>query len=104
MAFSIREVGPTLEVTPHVSANGQWITLSIVPQRVELLGFDSFQTGKTAGGASYNIPQPRYFTTKTEAKLKLRNGQRCLIGVYKLVKPENQIEFFILQAVATPTK
>lgn len=31
----------------------------------------------------------------------LRNGERQLIAIHKLPPPDNQIEFFIVQATAT---
>ena len=103
-AFETRNVGVTLEVEPHVSASGDWIRIDVVPQRVILLGFDSYDAVKTASGKVVKIDQPQFFTTKTTANLKLRNGQRCLLAVHKLPQPENQIEFYIIQAFATPTK
>ena len=104
LAFEVRNVGATLEVEPTGSANGDWISLKVVPQRVELLGFDTYEGGKTDNGAVMKVEQPKFFTTKVTTSLKIRNGQRCLIGVHKLVQPENNIEFFIIRAIAIPIK
>ena len=103
-AFETRNVGVTLEVEPHVSSDGDWIRVDVVPQRVVLLGFDSYDAVKTASGKAVKADQPQFATTKTTASLRLRNGQRCLLAVHKLPRPENQIELFIIQAFATPTK
>jgi hypothetical protein len=103
-AFEVRNVGVTLEVEPEVSAKGDWIRVDVVPQRVELLGFDTYDAVKTASGLVVKADQPRFATSKTTTRLKLHNGESCLLAVHKLVQPENQIELFIIQASATPVK
>ena len=103
-AFETRNVGPTLEVEPQVSAKGDIIYLNMVPQRVELLDFDSYAAAKTSSGKIVKIEQPRFFTSKATIGFALPNGQRALIAVHLLAKPENYMEVFIVQAYATPIK
>lgn len=103
-AFEVRNLGVSLEVQAHVSAMGDWIRIDTVPQRTALLGFDAYDAMKTASGKIVKIDQPLFATTKTNASLKLRNGQRCLLAVHKLHQPEHQMEIFIIQAIATPMK
>lgn len=100
-AFETRNVGSTLEVEPRVIGNGEWISLNLVPQLVQFICFDSYKSGKAMDGKPLTVDQPRFFTTRATMSLKVRNGQRCLIGVFKLVVPANNLEFFILQAIAT---
>jgi len=103
-AFETRNVGPTLEVKPRVSDRGDLIYLDVVPQRVELLNFDTFDAAKTASGKTVKIEQPRFFTSKATVSLAIPNGQRTLVAVHLLAKPENYMEVFVLQAFATPIK
>ena len=103
-SFETRNTGATLEVEPAVSSNGEVITLSLVPQRVALLAFESFGTAPTKAGHEGKIDQPLFFTTKTTTTVTIRNGQYFFLGIHKLTHPENQIELHILQATATPIK
>jgi hypothetical protein len=100
-SFETRNLGVTVEVEAVVSANGEWIRLDIVPQRVALLGFDSYDAVKAASGKVIKIDQPRFSSTRITSNLKLRNGQRCLVAVHRLPQPENHIELVIIQASAT---
>jgi len=94
-AFETRNVGVTLEVEPHVLQNGDWIHLSIVPQRVILDGIDTYTLGTM---------QPRFFTAKITTTITLRNGGRNLLGFHKLPEPGNLVELFIVQAWDAPVK
>jgi hypothetical protein len=100
-AFEVRNVGATLEVETSVSAEGKVVFLSLVPQRVGLLRFETHSTGKTKDGGTITVDQPIFASEKTTAALTLRNGQRLLISVHKLEQPAGYLEFFILRAVAT---
>jgi hypothetical protein len=102
-AFETRNMGATLEVEPVVSPNGEWINLNLVPQRVDLLGFDSYDAVSIAVGTA-KIDQPKFTTAKVTTSLSLRSGQHCLIAIHKLAQPEGHLEFFILQATAIPVK
>lgn len=103
-AFETRNLGVTLEVEATVSENGDWIALSVGPQRVALLGFDSYDAVKTQDGRVGKVDQPRFFSTRTTTAVRLRNGQLCLLAVNKLPGAESQIELFILRATATSAK
>jgi hypothetical protein len=102
-SFETRNIGSTLEVEPVVSEKGDRITLQFAPQRTELLGYDSFDTVKVLGKL-VKVDQPRFATSKITTNITVRSGEHRLIAVHKLVKPENFIELFIAQAVATPVK
>lgn len=103
-AFETRNVGVTLEIEPHVSSHGDFIRMLVVPQRVELLGFDAYNSAKTASGKIVKIDQPQFFTSKVNTEVTVQSGQRQLIGVHLLTKPGNYMEVFILQAWAFPIK
>ncbi|SRR6266511_4548320 len=103
-AFETRNLGVTLEIEPNVLSNGEWIHIPLVAQRVALQGFDSYDAVKTQSGGIVKMDQPQFYTTKTSTTVTLRNGQRSLLAIHKLPQPENQIEFFIVQASASPSK
>ena len=103
-AWEVRNCGETLEVTPTVLADGQRILLETVPQRVELLRFETYDTGKTKKGSATQVVQPEFATQKYSGTLIVHSGRRVLLGVHKLTVPAGQIEFFILKAVAIPTE
>lgn len=104
-AFEVRNLGVSLEVEPHVSSHGETTHLrDVVVHRVELLGFDAYDAVRTASGKVLKIDQPQFFSSKVNTSLTVQNGQRTLIAVHLLPKPENYMEVFILQAFATPIK
>lgn len=102
--FETRNLGVTLEVEPVVSPSGETIQLSVVPQRVMLLGFDKYDAVKAQSGELTKVDQPLFASMRTTSSLVLKNGQRSLLAVHKLFQPADQLELFIIQAVATPTK
>lgn len=103
-SFEVRNCGETLEATPKVLDDGKRILLETVPQRVELLRFETYDTGKTKNGSATQVVQPEFATQKYSGSLIVRSGRRVLIGVHKLSVPAGHIGFFILKAVATPTE
>jgi hypothetical protein len=103
-AFETRNTGVTLEAEASVSKNADWLYVNFVVQNVRLTGFDPYESAKTQSGKVVKIDQPRFAVSKDTMDVKLRNGQRCLVGVHKLPGEGDQLELTILQAVATPTK
>jgi len=92
-AFETRNVGTTIEVTPVVIANGNWIHINMVPQRVIQTGTEWFAHG---------VHQPQFFTSKLTISPVVWNGQKTLVGFHAL--PDGTAEIFILQAWATAVK
>jgi hypothetical protein len=101
-SFETRNTGVTLEVEAKVESGGESIMLNLVPQRVDLLSFDVYESVKTVSGKITKVDQPQFLVSKTTTRVVVKNGQRTLIGVHSLPKPENYMEVFILQAVASP--
>ena len=104
-AWEVRNCGETIEITPKVLEDGKRILLNeFVPQRVELLRFETYDTGKTKDGSATQVVQPEFATQKFSGSLIVHSGRRVLLSVHKLTVPAGQIEFFILKAVASPTE
>jgi len=103
-AFETRNTGATLEVEPTVIPGGEWIKLEMVPQRVVLLGFDSYDMVVGSSGKIFKVDQPQFYTVKTSNSFMVRNGRWSLIAIHKLPLPENQMEFFIARATASQIK
>lgn len=102
--FEVRNTGATLEAEPTVLPGGEWINLSLVPQRVAMRGWDSYEAARLPDGRVLNLDHPQFYTLKTTTTVLLRNGERKLLAVHKLPPPDTQIEFLIVQATATPAK
>ena len=98
--FETRNTGVTLEVEPIISPDTKTITLSLVPQHVRLKGFNKVTIEKPATGGKIVVEQPEFDTMKVTTSLTVRNGQRVLLGIYRVSEPANHIEFFILKAEA----
>jgi len=116
-AFESRNISTWMRVKSHVSAQGDSIHLDLAASRCELLDFDRYEAIKTtiAHERGSNEPdnrrskivkadQPRFYTSKVNTQIVLRNGQRALVGVYLLSKPEGYMEVFVVQAAATPLR
>lgn len=100
-AFETRNIGVSLEVEPTVLDEGRRLVISVVPQRVALKGFITFDGGRDANGHPLTIEQPEFATTKTTTTVSIRNGQHVLLNFHKS-DPESEIaELVILHAVAT---
>lgn len=102
--FETRNIGATLEGEPTVLPGGQSINLALVAQRVGLSGWDSLDAARIQDGKVLKLDQPQFFSLRTTTTIVLRNGERKLISLHKLAPPDQQLEFFIVQAVATPAK
>ena len=100
--FDRRHVGTSLSVEPVVLEDGQQISLSIMPERSEDLKSDFYEVAQPAAGLNTRVELPRIFTAKDTCGLVARNGQRLLLGVHKSGQNAGQLEFFIVQATATP--
>jgi hypothetical protein len=107
-SFETRNVGVTLEAESIVSADGKHITINAVPQRVEFLGFDNFgaeRIGKipipVPDQPRFGVDQPRFALSKVTFSLTIKNGEKLLVAVNPLSKPEKYVEVFVLQANAT---
>ena len=99
--FETRNLGATLEVEATVLDEGKRVFLSLVPQRVELLEMESYQSSVAHGKMMVDTPQPIFGTTKTTLSFKVESGQRQLVGVHKLNKPANYVELHLVRAVVT---
>lgn len=100
-SFETRVTGATLEIEPTVLEEGHQIFLSLVANRVALLGFDNFQSGVTPDGIEVKAEQPCFLSHKVNTELKIANGRHVLIAVHPLSDPENHLELFIVRANAT---
>jgi len=98
--FDSRNTGVYLEVEPTVSPDGKTIAVNVVPQHVRLVGFEKITIEKPETGGKVVVEQPQFDTMKVTTQLTLRNGQRVLMGVYRVSEPPNHLEFFILKAEA----
>ena len=98
-AFETRILGVTLRAAPVVLGEGRQVYLDLDIARVEVLGFEDFGYALSVHNFLVPAPQPRFFTVRSTLELKLQNGQRQLVGVHKLTKPENFIELHLVRAV-----
>jgi type II secretory pathway component GspD/PulD (secretin) len=98
--FETRNVGITLEVEPEVSADGKTIKLLAVPQHVRLKGYHKVTVEKPSTGGKIVVEQPDFDMIKVTTILTLKNGQRVLMGVFRVSEPPKHLEMFLLKAEA----
>ncbi len=98
--FETRNAGVTLEVEPVLSPDAKTIKLNLVPQHVRLKGFQKVTVEKPATGGKVVVEQPVFDTIRITSAFTLRNGQRVLMGAFRVSDPEKHMELFILKAEA----
>jgi hypothetical protein len=97
-----RRVGASFGMTPRVLDRGNLIELQFGAYRCEFLGMKSGSSLAEGGGKILKTLQPDFFRADVHAEMTIPQGQRALIGVHLIRKPENYMEIFVLQAWATP--
>jgi hypothetical protein len=102
LAYETRNLGVTLEAWPVVLGEGRRLHLQLRVSRIELLRFEDFGYALTHYNTLVPAPEPLFFTAKSTLELKLQSGQRQLVGVHKLMKPENSIELHFIRAIIRP--
>ncbi len=98
--FETRNTGVTLEVEPTLSPDAKTITVNLRPQHVRLKGYNKVSVEKPSTGEKVVVEQPEFDTMNVTTSLTLRNGQRMLMGVFRVSDPAKYLEFFILKAEA----
>lgn len=84
--FETRNLGPSLEFDPVVLDDGASARIRLHAKRVDLVRVSE---------------HPEFFSTTVSTETILQSGQRSLLGVHKIAKPENHLELFIVQTVIT---
>ncbi len=99
-AFDTRKVGQLLTFSASISEDGKWVNVTATPEHVRLLRWDKFDAGKLANGDSLSVQQPQFHSMKSTLSVRLRNGQKTLLGVHKVPNAENSFEFFLMRVNA----
>ncbi|RYD83851.1 MAG: hypothetical protein EOP84_07125 [Verrucomicrobiaceae bacterium] len=101
-SFETRNIGQTLEMETFVSDDGQWIDMNVVAQHIRFLRWVKFDAGRLANGERLSIEQPHMHVLRNTQSLRMRNGQRVLLGVHRPPEPnQKSFELFVLQVKAT---
>ena len=99
-AFETRNVGAMLEGSTAVFGDGKWLDVEITPQHIRFLRWNNYEIGVLPNGKHIGIDQPHFHTLKNTASVRLRNGQRILLGVHRLPPPDTAFELFLLRVSA----
>ncbi len=74
-------IGPTLDVIPHVSADGYTIHLNLLPTVTEFLGYDDpGQFRAVVGNLSAPVPLPRFRIRQVVTSSIVWDGQTVVLG------------------------
>lgn len=79
-------VGPTLDVIPHVAADGHGIRLAVNSAVTEFLGYDEPPQGArgevqtSESPEQVAMPRPRFRVCQMQARAQLGNGQTLVLG------------------------
>ncbi len=100
-SFETRNTGVTFEFEPVVAGDGDLIEMNMVPQDVRQLGWTTATIEKDPPGVKLTVNQPLFVTNKLTTSMTFRNGERKLIGLFKLTEPAETLELFILRVDAS---
>lgn len=100
-AFETRNVGRRIEFKARVSEDGAWIAISVEATHSRLREQAKFDFVELPGGEKLAIHQPQFNILESKSSFRLRNGEKILLGVHKLAKPEKTFELFVLQVKAS---
>lgn len=98
--FETRNVGTAAEFEARVAADGKWIDVSVVATHVRFLRWTKFEIGVMPTGQHLTAEQPCFHTIRNTSLLRLRNGQRVLLGFHKLPEPAATFELILLRVSA----
>ncbi len=74
-------IGPTLDVIPHVSADGYTIQLNLLPTVTEFLGYDDpGQFRAVVGNLAAPVPLPRFRIRQVVTSSIVWDGQTVVMG------------------------
>ena len=100
-AFETRNVGERIEFKARVLEDGAWVAISVEAIHSRLREQAKFDFAELPGGEKLAIRQPQFSVLKSKSSFRLRNGEKILLGVHKLAKPEKTFELFVLQVKAS---
>ena len=100
-AFEVRNLGPSLEIEPLVSADGRHISVTVSAHIVRLLRMRHFRFEKWPSGLESSVHQPEFATSQVTTSLDLESGHTTLLGSFIVPHPKPHVELFILHATAT---
>ena len=100
-AFETRNVGERIEFKARVLEHGAWVAISVEATHSRLEEQVKFDFAELPGGEKLAIHQPQFSVLECKSSFRLRNGEKILLGVHKLAKPEKTFELFVLRAKAT---
>ncbi|RYD83850.1 MAG: hypothetical protein EOP84_07120 [Verrucomicrobiaceae bacterium] len=96
-SFDTRNIGVTLEVEP-VCLDGRTIDLNLVPQHVRLKSMNKVTLESGTTKEKMVVEQPEFDVKRIVTSLKVKSGERKLLGVFKTSEFPDHLELFILKA------
>jgi len=91
------EIGPVIDVIPHVLNDGYTIDLTVIPSLTEFLGYDNAATNQTTiyvngHPKQVTIPRPKFVVSEMRTHIALWDQQTVLLdgGTRKVVIGQNE--------------
>ncbi|MHA3775337.1 hypothetical protein ACXR0O_27760 [Verrucomicrobiota bacterium sgz303538] len=99
-AFETRNLGPILELEPlALPSGGRTLEAAVTAQHVRFLRWTQYDAGRLPTGERLDIPQPQFHEIKNSSTLRLKSGQRVLLGAHKVGDEEGRMELFLLRVL-----
>ena len=101
-AFETKNTGVTLQVEPTYNAADNSWTLQYAAQRVALTGYDKTTIEIKPAGTKVTVELPKFRSNKVTSTSTIASGKSILVGVFRAIATEGEMELFILRATAAP--
>jgi len=102
-AMETRNTGPKIKLIMHSTGEPEIVEAEIEANHDRLLRWQKIESGKLSNGDPLNVEQPCFHSMRDTLKMRLRLGQRVLIGVHKVPDAEKTFELFLLRTAALPS-
>jgi hypothetical protein len=97
-AFETRDIGAMFEFEPlALPSDGRSIEVAVTAQHVRFLRWSHYEAGVLPTGERLTVDQPQFQCSKNAGTLRLRNGQRVLLGMHKVPGDAELMELFLLR-------
>ncbi|HEY2344151.1 MAG TPA: hypothetical protein VGH90_14000, partial [Chthoniobacteraceae bacterium] len=87
--FQTRKAGEKVELYVSVEDDGKWLNAEVQAEHVRLLRWKDLAAGELANGDHLAVQQPEFHTMDDALNLRLKNGEKSLIGVHKVPEAGN---------------
>ena len=101
-AFETRNIGVALEVNA-TPAGDEFYDIMVTVSHTRLGGWYKHQAGRLPTGKMLMIEQPQFLASRNTGSMRLRSGERAVVGIHQPAGSKKMIDLFFLKLTAAST-